>query len=91
MGKGERRRMARVEQALRFPAGVLTNDLRLELVGRRQAVLEGCRRILAYESDCICVSTADGPVRFTGRNLCLQRLTAGSAVITGTIRSVEYR
>lgn len=86
----KRRIPLRVEQALQLPAGTLTNDVRLELTGRRRAVIEGCRRILEYEDDTIRLDTPDGALRFMGQGLCMDCLTPTAVVITGTILSVEY-
>ena len=80
----------RVEQALELPAGTLTGGGRLELTGNRRAVVEGCRRVLEYEEDRIRLQTEDGVVRFMGRDLCVNCLTDGCALVTGILLSVEF-
>lgn len=80
----------RLERALELPAGTLTGGGRMELTGNRRAVVEGCRRVLEYEEDCIRLETEDGVVRFRGRDLCVNCLTDRCAVVSGTVLSVEF-
>lgn len=80
----------KMEQVLDLPAGTLANHVRMEIVGRGQVVMEGCRRVLVYEPDCIRLDTVDGEVRFMGDHLCLNCLTPLGTVITGTLLSIEY-
>ena len=80
----------RVEQALDLPTGVLTVAPRIELSGNRRALVENCERILEYDEDHICLCTAAGTVRFTGRELRLPCRTAEGMVITGRLLSGEF-
>ena len=61
-----------------------------ELSGNRRAVVEGCRGILEYEEGVIRLNTTSGIVRFMGRDLTMNCLTEDSAVVSGTILSVEF-
>ena len=80
----------RAERALSLPAGSLSNGVRLEITDDRRVVVEGCRRVLEYEEDRICIDTAIGRVRFIGRSLCMNCLTESGAVVTGRLLSIEY-
>ena len=63
---------------------------RIELIGNRSAVVDGCDGIVDYDDEKVIVRTGRLTVRFLGRGLKLKRLTADSAVIDGVIQSVEY-
>lgn len=80
----------RTEHALGLPMGTLTSGVRLEITDNRRAVIEGCKRIVTYEEDEICVATAAGCVRFRGRELCMTARAGEQAVVTGRLTCVEY-
>lgn len=82
--------LGRVEHALELPAGVLTAAPRMEFSGNRRVLVEGCKRILECDEDCIRLCTANGILRFTGRELCMACRTAEYAVITGRVSAVEF-
>lgn len=73
-----------------MPVGVLSKAARMEVSGNRQVLIEGCRGIVRYDEDQIEVRTADGTVRFSGRELCMTSLNPACAVITGRLLSVEF-
>ncbi len=80
----------KAEKTLDIPAGVLSKAARMEFSGNRQVLMEGCRGIVRYDEDQIEVRTADGTVRFTGREMCMTSLNPACAVITGRLLSVEF-
>lgn len=89
--KRRRVRLAkRLETALELPEGTLYRSLRLELSGNKQAIVEGCRRILQYDEDCIRLDTVGGAVCFEGEALCVNCLSGGSAVVTGRFITVGF-
>lgn len=81
---------SKVEKTLDMPVGVLSKAARMEVSGNRQVLIEGCRGIVRYDEDQIEVRTADGTVRFSGRELCMTSLNPACAVITGRLLSVEF-
>ena len=87
--KRQRKTAETLEERLGLPAGML-GGTRMELCGNRRVLIEGCRRVSEYEEDRLCLQTDDGTVRLLGRNLCVVRLSAGCAVITGTVQAVEF-
>ena len=84
------KKIARVEESLGLPSGVISGGTRMELCGNRRVTVEGCRRIVEYESDRICLQTTDQTIRFLGADLCVQRLSSGYAVLDGTLTAVEF-
>ncbi|MBP3435572.1 MAG: YabP/YqfC family sporulation protein [Clostridia bacterium] len=79
-----------LERSLHLPDGVLTTLPRMELSGNRRILIEGCKGIVEYDEDRICLRTEVGTVRFLGRSLYMHRLNPACAVITGRLLSVEF-
>lgn len=66
------------------PAG----GVRVELCGRRSALVEGCRGVAEYDGESITL-TGKPRVRFRGSNLELRSLANGSAQVKGVIDGVD--
>lgn len=75
---------------LEEPAAAFLSQVRVELLGNRQAVVEGCLGIIEYSDSCIRLSTPRLILKFTGTGLEIKALTDTSAIVEGTILSVEY-
>ncbi len=86
LGRAEQK----VEQILELPVGAISSNARLEVLGNRQAIVEGCKGILEYDQEVIRLHTDTGILRFCGRNLSLNCLTEDSAVVSGYIMSIEF-
>lgn len=56
----------------------------------REAVLEGCKHILAYDDNLIHVHLRDLQIKLYGQNLSLQCLNPEHIVVTGRIQRLEY-
>ncbi len=80
----------RLETALELPDGTLCHSLRVEMSGNRRAAVEGCRRILQYDENCIRLDTVEGALRFEGDALRVNCLSGGNAVVTGQIATVGF-
>jgi len=80
----------RLEAALELPTGTLHRTLRLEISGNRQAIVEGCSRILQYDEDCIRMETVGGEIGFSGERLCVNGLSGGSAVVAGRFVTIRF-
>ena len=84
------RLLERAEETFELPAGALTQAAHLELSGNHRAVVEGCRGILEYEEGVIRLNTGSGVIRFTGTDLSMSCMTEVSAVVVGSILSLEF-
>lgn len=80
----------RVEHILELPVGSLSDAVRIEIMGNRRAVIDGCHGIVEYSDGLIRLQSGDGMIRFTGSSLSISCLTEDSAVIEGVITSLEY-
>lgn len=76
-------------KSLEEPAAFLT-EARVELLGNRQAVVDGCKGIIEYSDTCIRLSVPRLILKFTGTGLEIRALTDSSAIVEGTILSLEY-
>ncbi|MBR5559035.1 MAG: YabP/YqfC family sporulation protein [Oscillospiraceae bacterium] len=65
-------------------------DIHLEVLDDGQAVLEGCRGILAYSGEFIRLGCGHKIVTFIGTNLELRCLSSSTAVVTGSILEIRY-
>lgn len=80
----------RIEQTLDLPTGALVTTSRLELAGNRRVMIEGCRGVVEYAEDRICLRVAEGILRLMGRDLCMNCLNPACTVITGRVLSLEF-
>lgn len=62
----------------------------MEINGNREVVVEGCSGVLEYDIDVVRIRAGRLVIRFTGRGLCIQSLTADSLVVTGFITGIEF-
>ena len=77
-------------KSLEGPATAFLSQARVELLGNRQAVVDGCKGIIEYSDSCIRLSTPRLILKFTGTGLEIRALTDSSAIVEGTILSLEY-
>jgi sporulation protein YqfC len=77
-------------RALDLPLDLVAGMVHFEFSGNREVEVEGCRGILEYDENIICIDTGKMKVRFMGRDLELRNFTDHSAVIDGFISSVEF-
>lgn len=62
----------------------------MEINGNREAVVEGCRGVLEYDTDIVRIKTNKGAVKFSGRGLVIKCLTVDSLVVNGFITCIEF-
>jgi sporulation protein YqfC len=86
--KGRVRR--RLEQVMELPGGTLYPALRMELSGNHTAVVEGCLRVLQYETCRIRLQTVQGDVSLEGDCLSLEQLEAGCAIVKGKFCTIGF-
>ena len=73
-----------------FPAGTIADMAVLEVESNRRVVIAGCRGILSYTDDCICLRTPEGQVAFLGRELEMGCLSPDGATVTGVLQRIEF-
>lgn len=62
----------------------------IELCSNTQATVEGCRNILEYDESNIKLKCCDICVSFKGDGLYIRLMNDSSAIICGTIASIDF-
>lgn len=75
---------------LSVPQQLMPNMPYIELKGNREALIEGCKGILEYDTQVIRVNAGGLVISFCGRGLNIKCLTASSLIVEGYITSVEF-
>lgn len=77
-------------KGLEEPTVSFLPPVRVELLGNRQAVVDGCRGIIEYSDSCIRLSAQGLILKFTGTGLTITAFTESQAIVAGTILGLEY-
>ncbi len=80
----------KVADILDAPSPAFSDACFLEFYSNTQVSVEGCRNILEYESDRIKLQCADLCVCFCGDGLFIRSMNEHSAIVCGTIASVDF-
>ena len=75
---------------LEEPANAFLPPVRVELLGNRQAIVDGCRGIIEYSDSCIRLSTDRLILKFTGTGLTIKSLSDSGVIVEGTVLALEY-
>lgn len=77
-------------KVLELPVDLVAGMVHFEFSGNREVVIEGCRGVLEYDENIICLDTGKLKVRLMGRGLEIRNFTDHSVIIDGYISSVEF-
>ena len=80
----------KITEIFEIPQAALAGTPQIELAGNREAVIDGCLGVLAYDEDIIRLAMKGMTATFRGRNLQIKVLTHDSAIIAGFITAVEF-
>lgn len=80
----------KVARLLELPAAALPNMAHIELLGNREAIVDGCKGVLEYDENVVRLHTGKITLRFTGSDLSIKSLTADQAIIEGIILNIEF-
>lgn len=75
---------------LLFPKAAIPGIGSVEVLGREQAVIHGCRGITEFDGDEIILRMSGHLLRISGFSLSVRSFSAGCADIIGTINSFEF-
>ena len=87
---GEGKKPFLLTGSIEEPAVAFLSPGRVELLGNRQAVVDGCRGIIEYSDTCIRLSAQGLILKFTGTGLEIRAFTDSEAIVAGTILGLEY-
>ena len=71
-----------------YKGGGVTN-YKLQTIGNREVIIEGCKGVLHYQKDEIRLNVGTGEVRFWGENLSIPVLERNLVQIEGEIVRIE--
>ncbi len=79
-----------VLRASDVPIAAAGGCAKIEMMGNREATVDGCRGVAEYSDTVIKLSISGGSVCFTGVGLEITCLYRSEATVRGNIRSVEF-
>ena len=80
----------RMGTVLDLPVDLLCGGCYLELRGRNDLRIQGCRKILVYTEEEIVLRLRHGGIRVRGRRLVCSSYHAGHVMIDGWISGMEF-
>lgn len=95
--EGERKTAAKkkTRAAAHREAGLFSSELwgglQMQVLGNREATLEGCSGILEYEEHTVRLRTKGMAVTFEGSDLLLRCFLTDRCKVTGVIRSISFQ
>lgn len=72
------------------PLAAVSGCPKIELVGNREATVDGCRGVAEYGEELVRLNISGGSVCFFGAGLEITRLYANEATVRGYIRNIEF-
>lgn len=91
MNEKEKRPMRdRISRKMFLPTETFSGGIYIELRGRTELCLGGCRRILKYSEDEMIFEICDGSVCVRGEKLSANSYLAGTVGVRGYIESVSF-
>ncbi|MDR1464536.1 MAG: YabP/YqfC family sporulation protein [Oscillospiraceae bacterium] len=73
-----------------IPAQLLPGASHLEIVGNRQAVIEGVKSVLAYESTGIKLHLGSLALSFEGSDLLIRSYQQQQVILSGVIAALHF-
>jgi len=81
---------SKITQILDIPQAAMVGVSQMELSGNREAVIDGCVGVLAYDEDVVRLALRGMVATFHGRNLQIKVLTHDSAIVAGYITNIQF-
>lgn len=79
-----------ISRSLDLPQDTVSGYAHIEIIGNREAIIEGCQGVLEYGDNVIALNTGRLTVRICGCELTIVSMQNGQAVIKGIITGVDY-
>ncbi len=73
-----------------MPVSATGGKVKLEIHSNRQAIVEGCKGVIEYNSDLVTLKCGKQTVSFLGANFEITSFFDETIVICGRISSVEF-
>ena len=79
----------RIARALEMTPSTL-GAAQIELAGNREAVIDGCKGVIAYDEGMVRLAIPNMTVLYRGRELGMRCLAGESVIIEGIIDAIEF-
>lgn len=80
----------RAGDAMNLPGQLLPGFSHLELMGNRQAIVEGVKGVLAYCEGSVRLNLGSLVVAFEGCDLCIRSYQGEQVILSGTILGMQF-
>ena len=77
-------------EKLELPGELLPHTGSVQIIGGRQALVEGQRGILEYSEERVVLALKRGKIILSGSGLRLRAMMSGEMLISGKIQTVEW-
>lgn len=82
--------IGKIASEFQVPVSVLPGVYHIEILGNKEAIIDGCKGVLEYEDNSIKLNLNSKSVRFRGMNLELKAYAIEQVIISGIIISIEF-
>lgn len=69
---------------------IVMNIAHITLAGNREIYIENHKGIARYSEECICIMTADGILKISGRDLKIDMVRVSDIFISGYFNALEF-
>lgn len=80
----------KIAKGFELPPSAFIGGSKITINSNKEAIIEGCRSILEYESDRVKLNLGNKTLLIVGNELSIESLTVSGVVISGTIHSLEF-
>ena len=77
-------------EAMSVPLAAIDRCPKIELIGNREAIVDGCRGVAEYGEGAIRLNISGGSVCVFGKGLEITCLFSNEAIIKGIISNMEF-
>ena len=85
-----KRGLNKINRCLDLPDGLLSGETHIEVLSDKKALIDGKCTVLQYSEEEIKINTGTGIIAFIGKNLSIDSLNKESAIISGTLKKIEF-
>ena len=86
----KRKRTNKINNLLELPREIVTNEVKLTILGFKEVLIENYKNIIEYEENFIKINTYEGCISFWGINLKLKQMAEEDIIIEGNIEKIDY-
>ncbi len=74
----------------RLLTDVFADEPKIEMLGNREIIIDGCRGVVEYDENCIKLGLGESVLSVLGDKLLIRSFDSSIAVISGTITDISF-